>query len=495
MHVGFEITIAVCACIFQRSEPTLTVTPTSHSVTIVLGDFAPLTVQIEPADGVTGYWTQFDSSGNEVRIEFNGSKYVKTVLGELWIFDGAVSDTGLYVFHATNGAEFAQNEPIPLYVGGAPVVSTSMSIETVSLSSTFTLDCTYTSSSSSIEDVYWSKIDVNGYSSFINETNINKYSGSTLNKPSLTIMNIDNSDLGKYWCYAKSSTGEIGISSQITLSLPAGSAIGNFLTIPSTSVTYSTAPAELPVSSVNQANSVSTASSTSPTASTTSGQGQTTSATRVSQDQTTSTTGVIQGQTTSTTVISQGTAVSNISDVSTYTNSWTVPTTSVTFSTASSGMPVTSVNQAISFATTTSSTSQATSTTSVQGRIATTTTTSASQGDLLCPCDCEFKARIDYWAALNLINYTLEELRIILQPELTKLEEKLRVNKANLSSTIRKLTCAKDNRPVAKGIGAVGIVFIICLIACILIADMTSLKQHISNIKKIWNIKKAEKTN
>ena len=83
----------------------------------------------------------------------------------------------------------------------------------------------------------------------------------------------------------------------------------------------------------------------------------------------------------------------------------------------------------------------------------------------------------------------MEELRIILKPELTELENRLRVNKTNLSATIRRLTSAKDDRPVARQIGSIGIVFLVFIIGAIIASDLTSIKHHINNVKLIWKIK------
>lgn len=107
----------------------------------------------------------------------------------------------------------------------------------------------------------------------------------------------------------------------------------------------------------------------------------------------------------------------------------------------------------------------------------------------MCPCNCDYKAKLDYWATQNVTNYTFEELKIILKPELDKLEKELRVDKQNLSAVIRKLTSAHDKRPSARHLGSFGIVFLIVLCLLILASDLISIKQHIITIKRIWNIK------
>lgn len=77
-----------------------------------------------------------------------------------------------------------------------------------------TLGCTVTANPSHTT-VYWRRV-INGALTDITVTNNNKYSGSTVNSPSLTIFNADNSDEGNYICYADNSVGT-GQSSQTFL--------------------------------------------------------------------------------------------------------------------------------------------------------------------------------------------------------------------------------------------------------------------------------------
>lgn len=77
-----------------------------------------------------------------------------------------------------------------------------------------TLGCTVTANPSHTT-VYWRRV-INGALTDITVTNNNKYSGSTVSSPSLTIFNADNSDEGNYICYADNSVGT-GQSSQTFL--------------------------------------------------------------------------------------------------------------------------------------------------------------------------------------------------------------------------------------------------------------------------------------
>lgn len=53
--------------------------------------------------------------------------------------------------------------------------------------------------------------------------------------------------------------------------------------------------------------------------------------------------------------------------------------------------------------------------------------------------------------------------------------EPLKVNKKSLSSTIRKLTCANDNRPSAARVGYVGVITLLSVILTLVALDFSSL--------------------
>lgn len=68
----------------------------------------------------------------------------------------------------------------------------------------------------------------------------------------------------------------------------------------------------------------------------------------------------------------------------------------------------------------------------------------------------------------------------ILQSRIEVRKKLLTVNKSLLSSTIRKKESANDSRPSAKGIGAVGVLFIIFVFGGIVLLDLHSLYLYIS---------------
>ena len=76
-----------------------------------------------------------------------------------------------------------------------------------------------------------------------------------------------------------------------------------------------------------------------------------------------------------------------------------------------------------------------------------------------------------------------------------EIEKVLKVKKDNLSSHTRKKTCAKDDRPSSAAIGTVAATILIIAIACVILADINTIKififrmvQHIMNFcRKLIN--------
>ncbi|XP_063420138.1 uncharacterized protein LOC134705323 [Mytilus trossulus] len=375
----------------------LTVTNTIRLQEVSSGGHISIKVTIDPnTNGVTGNWTISDMSGGSQKIVIDNLKYAETLTTnsiELFIFTTETSDIGFYIYHATDGSNFAENTPMTLAITDSPPkVSTSMSKETVGIGQTLTLNCSFMIyDPNSIYHVKWEKNSTSGEVSYIDMSVTSKYGGSVANDPSLTIMNIDSNDMGGYWCNVTNNHDRSGKSTKITIELQQG---GSVLT-----------------------------------------QTETTTATSIH-----GTTSNVTEKGTTSTVTEKGT----------------------------------------------------TSTVTEKGTTSTVTekvTTMTDKGEEMCPCNCDYRAKLDYWATQNVTNYTFEELKIILKPELDKLEKELRVDKHNLSAVLRKLTSAHDKRPSARHLGSFGIVFLIVLCLLIFASDLISIKQHIITIKRIWNIK------
>ncbi|XP_052225930.1 uncharacterized protein LOC127841277 [Dreissena polymorpha] len=81
--------------------------------------------------------------------------------------------------------------------------------------------------------------------------------------------------------------------------------------------------------------------------------------------------------------------------------------------------------------------------------------------DCYCPCG---------WVA-EPVQYTKEELNAIVE----KIQEKLKIEVKKLSSTTRKLNSAEDQRPSAKAVGVVGLVFLVITLGGIFLLDLKTL--------------------
>ena len=100
-----------------------------------------------------------------------------------------------------------------------PVVNVQQLTYSTNIGQDITLGCSVTANPTQT-DVYWQRT-VNGQTTRISTTNSNKYSGSTVTTPSLTIANVQQSDAGTYRCLADNviGTGQ----SQLTVLNVAGS--------------------------------------------------------------------------------------------------------------------------------------------------------------------------------------------------------------------------------------------------------------------------------
>lgn len=102
-----------------------------------------------------------------------------------------------------------------IYTSDILTVTIQQSQYAVTIGQTVTLGCTVTGSPAAT-NVYWQKTVNNVVTTISSSTNTNKYSGSTVSTPSLTIVNADQSDEATYVCFATNGVG-LGQSTQTFL--------------------------------------------------------------------------------------------------------------------------------------------------------------------------------------------------------------------------------------------------------------------------------------
>ncbi|CAG2249744.1 unnamed protein product [Mytilus edulis] len=102
--------------------------------------------------------------------------------------------------------------------------------------------------------------------------------------------------------------------------------------------------------------------------------------------------------------------------------------------------------------------------------IETTTGNSLSTDDSICQCPCDSSTFA--WSS----NYTKEELQIIMSEKLENLKRELRVQRSVLTSSLRKLNSAGDNRSSSKSIGIAAAIFLIIVVCLIVLLDLIKLE-------------------
>ena len=101
----------------------------------------------------------------------------------------------------------------------------------------------------------------------------------------------------------------------------------------------------------------------------------------------------------------------------------------------------------------------------------------------MCGCDCAYKKRLDYWAAQNLTNHTMEEWKVILKPVLDEIKKNLTVDKTNLSATIRRRSSAPDGRQSSKSMGIFAILLITLVVGTVIFIDITAFCRCLAAIR------------
>ncbi|XP_063420191.1 hemicentin-1-like [Mytilus trossulus] len=99
-----------------------------------------------------------------------------------------------------------------------------------------------------------------------------------------------------------------------------------------------------------------------------------------------------------------------------------------------------------------------------------------------CRCPCSKMGRL---SAVDWSNFTKEELLQMLQPEIKKIEKELRVNKSTISAVKNKLLSKMEKRTSAMQMGYVAIVFLSVIVGFIVMTDLISLRNWLTNNRKI----------
>lgn len=108
---------------------------------------------------------------------------------------------------------------------GVPTVLLSKTTETVVFGSTVIIVCTISSQLPAATRVFWQFTKNSQTTQIEVSTSQGKYSGSTVNTPSLTITNTDFNDEGRYQCFAENAVG-IGQSDTLVLGISGGRLCG-----------------------------------------------------------------------------------------------------------------------------------------------------------------------------------------------------------------------------------------------------------------------------
>lgn len=104
------------------------------------------------------------------------------------------------------------------FISDVPSVTASI-VPSVTVGNSVVINCVVTSDPKETA-IVWQKV-INGVPTALTISSNNRYSGGTVNTPSLTIGNVEDSDEGQYICQATNSVGT-GSSNQVYLDVVGG---------------------------------------------------------------------------------------------------------------------------------------------------------------------------------------------------------------------------------------------------------------------------------
>ncbi|VDH97621.1 Hypothetical predicted protein [Mytilus galloprovincialis] len=154
----------------------------------------------------------------EIGDTTNNNKYGGSAVSSpsLIIYNAEESDEGNYKCKVTNSVGTGISPTTNLeVVGNIPIVTVTTSAYIVDVNSSITLDCQVTANPTHTS-VFWQK--VTGGNTETIYIHGGKYNGSSISNPSLNISDVEFSDAGTYYCYARNSVGT-GSSTQVVLAV------------------------------------------------------------------------------------------------------------------------------------------------------------------------------------------------------------------------------------------------------------------------------------
>ncbi|XP_071140557.1 uncharacterized protein [Mytilus edulis] len=102
-----------------------------------------------------------------------------------------------------------------------------------------------------------------------------------------------------------------------------------------------------------------------------------------------------------------------------------------------------------------------------------------------CSCSCENKQNEQPKTSQDIQKHSKEELRQILQPRLTGLQNEMKLNKKNISKWRRNYISVADKRESARYMGIVGVVVLCAVVGTVVLLDLLSFRKHIRQIRRI----------
>ncbi|CAG2257466.1 unnamed protein product [Mytilus edulis] len=102
-----------------------------------------------------------------------------------------------------------------------------------------------------------------------------------------------------------------------------------------------------------------------------------------------------------------------------------------------------------------------------------------------CPCSCKNHHNEQPKTSQDIQKHTKEELRQILQPQITELQNEMKLDKKNISRWKRNYISVADKRESARYMGIVGVVVLGAIVGTVVLLDLLSLQKHIRQIRRI----------